>query len=246
MNTKPNNKYLLAIETASSICSVALFDGDKCTGEESEFSAQRHDEKLAVMVDDLLKSNEVLYDSIATIAVSIGPGSFTGLRVGLSFAKGIALGVGCQIIPINTLEALAITIYRQYSSSELSDTNYKSVFAATVARKIESFGSISNFSSIDEFPIGSSNISLYDADELFTSNIENCLYGGEGIDNLILGKNKNNDVSDIIISGVKASAIAVGQLALRDMSNDNNTNDALTLEPIYINEFTVNKRSYNE
>ena len=223
MTSNPDNRYLLAIESASSICSVALFSGSDFIEDSSAVSAQRHNEKLAVMVDELLSKNSVRYENIANIAVSIGPGSFTGLRVGLSFAKGIALGVGCEIIPVNTLEALALTIYRQYSSSASNNSNSKSVFAATVARKTESFGGFYRFNSVDDYPVERSEISLLSADGLLSLRLGNCVIGGEGVDNLISRMEGKNTFSQILISDVKASAIAVGDLALRDISNDNNS-----------------------
>lgn len=239
MKSHPNDNLLLAIESASSICSVALFQDKLELGEISTNSPRSHNEKLAMMVSELLKKNSVNFDQIANIAVSIGPGSFTGLRVGLSFAKGIALVTDCKIIPVDTLKALAITIYRQSKQLGTNNNNYRTVLAATVARKLESFAGLYQFEDDDEDPISLSDIIIINTDDLSTYG--NCIMGGEGIYNLM----QNIEIARSnghIVSNVNASASAVGYLALKSIMNEDDLCDAFSLEPKYVNDFTVHRR----
>jgi len=97
---------LLALETATAVTSVALFRGDALLAE-VETSDGTAAETLMVGIDDVLAGNGFVPAQLDAIAVSIGPGSFTGLRVGLATAKGLAFGTRAPLIPVPTLAALA-------------------------------------------------------------------------------------------------------------------------------------------
>jgi len=97
---------LLAIETASTVCGVALFINDRLQ-DISEIDQPRvHAERLPVFISDLLVRNHVDPAEIAGIAVSSGPGSYTGLRIGMSLAKGLAFSHRIPLVPVPTLQSL--------------------------------------------------------------------------------------------------------------------------------------------
>jgi tRNA threonylcarbamoyladenosine biosynthesis protein TsaB len=96
----------LVIDTSLNACIAALYDGDRPVAERVEAMARGHQERLGVMVADLFDTAGVTPKELGLIAVTLGPGSFTGLRVGLSFAKGLAVGLGVPLKGIGTLEAL--------------------------------------------------------------------------------------------------------------------------------------------
>jgi len=108
---------ILAVETATKVCSVAVIDEKEVLGEISLFVPQVHAERLMVMIDNLLDNLRLPYRDLCAVAVSIGPGSFTGLRIGLSVAKGIAFGQNKKLIAVPTLEAIAHSILI-YSDNE--------------------------------------------------------------------------------------------------------------------------------
>ncbi len=99
---------ILAIETATRVCSVAVAEGSEVLGEFSLNVPQVHVERLVILIDELLSGLHRAYSDIEAIAVSNGPGSFTGLRIGLSVAKGIAYGKDKKLIAVPTLDALAL------------------------------------------------------------------------------------------------------------------------------------------
>ncbi|MCK5087215.1 MAG: tRNA (adenosine(37)-N6)-threonylcarbamoyltransferase complex dimerization subunit type 1 TsaB [Melioribacteraceae bacterium] len=103
-------KPILGIETSEELCSVAVMLTENSFIELNYKQKYIHSEKLILMIDELLKMAELKINEIGHIAVSIGPGSFTGLRIGLSAAKGIALGASLPIVPAPTFEALALQI----------------------------------------------------------------------------------------------------------------------------------------
>jgi tRNA threonylcarbamoyladenosine biosynthesis protein TsaB len=96
----------LVIDTSLNACTAAVFDGERPLAQAVEAMARGHQERLGVMVAELFDTAGVAPRDIGHIGVTLGPGSFTGLRVGLSFAKGLATGLGLQPRGMGTLEAL--------------------------------------------------------------------------------------------------------------------------------------------
>src|SRR5690606_5497135 len=99
---------ILSIETAISVCSVALHDQEgRLVGIAEIFQENVHAQKLMPLIESLLQQAGVLQGELAAIAVSSGPGSYTGLRIGVSTAKGLAYALGIPLIGVDTLDALA-------------------------------------------------------------------------------------------------------------------------------------------
>ena len=101
---------LLALETATLAGGAALLDDGRLIGESRLNIALTHSERLMAVVDRLLQDCGWEASSLRALAVSIGPGSFTGLRVGAATAKGLALALDLPIAPVPTLDALAATL----------------------------------------------------------------------------------------------------------------------------------------
>ena len=98
---------VLGIETAATVCAAAVVDGGVVLSERSLTEPHIHSERLMRLIDDAIATTGLEIEKLEGIAVSIGPGSFTGLRIGLSVAKGLAYAADKPILPIPTLEALA-------------------------------------------------------------------------------------------------------------------------------------------
>ncbi len=100
---------ILNIETSTDVCSVALTSEGQVLDHRENYEGQTHATLLSQYVKEMLdyaRSREMKIDAIA---VSIGPGSYTGLRIGLSEAKGLAFGLGVPLIGVNTLQLLTVT-----------------------------------------------------------------------------------------------------------------------------------------
>ena len=101
---------LLTIQTASPAGSVALSDGEHLLAEFNLDSRKTPTEWLLAAIDDLLVKTGLIKDSLDAIVIVRGPGAFTGLRVGLATAKGLALALGCPLLGVSSLQCLAMQL----------------------------------------------------------------------------------------------------------------------------------------
>lgn len=99
--------YLLHIETATTVCSVALSEGDRLVDFREINAGFSHAENLHLFIENTLSKNGISPDMLSAISVSRGPGSYTGLRIGMSTAKGLAFALQIPLIAIDTLQAMA-------------------------------------------------------------------------------------------------------------------------------------------
>lgn len=103
--------YILCLETATTNCSVALVEDGKVIKLKEDYSNQySHAERLHCFIDDILKETGVSALSLDAIAVSKGPGSYTGLRIGVASAKGLCFALGIPLISVLTLQSLALQV----------------------------------------------------------------------------------------------------------------------------------------
>lgn len=100
--------YFIAVETATKVCSAALFKDNQLLAFKEEGGDYSHAEKLALFVDEVLKEKGIAYNQLSAIGVSKGPGSYTGLRIGVSFAKGLCYALQIPLISVDTLLSMAI------------------------------------------------------------------------------------------------------------------------------------------
>lgn len=98
---------VLALDTCLNACSVAVMDGEQVLAHASEVMARGHQERLAPMARRVMIDAGLGFPQLQRIGVTLGPGSFTGLRVGLAFAKGLASALSIPAVGVGTLEALA-------------------------------------------------------------------------------------------------------------------------------------------
>lgn len=107
---------ILCIETGTDICSVGVArDGELISLRESA-EGRDHARQVGVFVDELLREMNLQADELDAVAVGKGPGSYTGLRIGVSFAKGLCYGVGKPLIAIGSLDALTEVVREDYEA----------------------------------------------------------------------------------------------------------------------------------
>jgi tRNA threonylcarbamoyladenosine biosynthesis protein TsaB len=106
-----HNPVILAMETATISGSLAIVAGDKCLAEYSLQTGETHSRRLLAGVAWMLQETGLGWPEIDAVAVSLGPGSFTGLRIGLATAKGLAMASGAKLIGVGTLDGLAAQLF---------------------------------------------------------------------------------------------------------------------------------------
>ncbi|HUO01463.1 MAG TPA: tRNA (adenosine(37)-N6)-threonylcarbamoyltransferase complex dimerization subunit type 1 TsaB [Rhizomicrobium sp.] len=98
----------MAVDTALGACSVAVLDGEKVLAHRFEDMARGHAEALTPMVDETMREAGIAFAALDRLAVTTGPGTFTGQRVGLAFMRGLRVALKKPLIGVTTLEAMAL------------------------------------------------------------------------------------------------------------------------------------------
>ena len=136
---------VLALDAATEACSVALLDGDRWI-ERLHESGKSHAQHILGMVDSVLAEAQISLSMLDGLAASVGPGSFTGVRISVSVGQGLAYGAGLAVVPVMTLEALALREFEQGASRALACLDarmgevYWGCFAADPALGLRSIG----------------------------------------------------------------------------------------------------------
>jgi len=127
-------QYILAMYTATSCCTVALTSGKRQGGRvlaELSLSGKiTHSRRLLLNIDRLLKDTGLAWQQISAIAIGLGPGSFTGLRIGMATAKGLAAAAAKPLVGVSTLDMLAAQCSSPLLIGSVLDARKKEVYAA--------------------------------------------------------------------------------------------------------------------
>lgn len=134
---------ILHIETATQVCSTALSLDGEITEIRETSDPRSHASRLGPYIEDLMSSSGNDFDSLDALALSLGPGSYTGLRIGASTAKGIAYASGKPVIGISTLKAIASRFIEEHGNF-LSDQEGEDIFLCPMidARRLEVYASV--------------------------------------------------------------------------------------------------------
>ena len=111
----------LCIETATPVCSVAISSDHQLIGLKESTKKNSHSEIITVFIEELLNENKLTAFQLDAIVVSKGPGSYTGLRIGVSTAKGLCYALGIPLISVNTLYSMAAGIKKTQQDSLAKD-----------------------------------------------------------------------------------------------------------------------------
>jgi len=221
---------ILNIETSTKNCSVALFSESKLISEKLLLSEKHsHSETLTLFVKDVIKNSEYTLVDLDAISVSKGPGSYTGLRIGVSTAKGLSYSLNRPLISVSTLQSMAF-----YMSKKKS--NYDLYCPMIDARRMEVF---SSFYDKDNNQVTEVRADIID-EETYKKELENkVLFFGDGA----------NKCKDVLTSGNAyfldnffPSATYMGILSL-EKYNNKDFEDVAYFEPFYLKDFVVGKKN---
>lgn len=223
---------ILHIETATDTCSVALSENGKANGIKETIKTRSHASLLAVFIDDLLKEKKISVAHLDAISVSKGPGSYTGLRIGVATAKGLCYGASKPLISVNTLQSMCAAFLLNKKSGD--DFLYCPLIDA---RRMEVYFAL--FENDLRFIESTAAVILDDA---FLANHlkKNKIYFfGDGAEKLKpLLKNNSNAFFETDFS---PSATGMIELAERKF-NSNEFEDIAYFEPFYLKDFVGVKK----
>ncbi|WP_309607583.1 tRNA (adenosine(37)-N6)-threonylcarbamoyltransferase complex dimerization subunit type 1 TsaB [Flavobacterium sp.] len=131
--------YILNIETSTKNCSVSIaLNGENIAVKEISEAGFSHAEKLHIFFEDILKENNIAFKNLSAIAVSQGPGSYTGLRIGVSAAKGLSYSLDIPLIAVDTLKSLASQVkFNDGIIIPMIDARRMEVYSAIFNHKLE-------------------------------------------------------------------------------------------------------------
>lgn len=225
---------ILSIETGTDICSVALAnDGELMALRESD-EGRDHAKKVALFVDELLRETGVQPSDIDAIAVGKGPGSYTGLRIGVSFAKGMCYALNIPLIAIGSLDALTEVAREDFEAGilevEEADWTKAKLCPMVDARRMEVYAQVFDV----EGHAQSDVVAEVVTEESFKQ------WRGEG-KFVIFGngaKKCAKVLPDAIIENVVPSARGIVRLA-EEAFNAGKFEDLAYFEPFYLKDFIV-------
>ena len=230
------SELLLSLETSSSVCSVALHrivDGS-LVGQSELRLDKSHSTHLTILIEQLLVNTGHVLADLTAVAVSDGPGSYTGLRIGAAAAKGLCFALDIPLVAVSTLKALAAQVAVGTASPE------KFLFCPMLdARRTEVYAAI--YTHAGEEVLAPTPL-LLDAGTLAEQLAQHpVLFFGHGAAKFqaLLGEHAHAG----FLVGVEASAVAVGQLAVAAYHRQE-LQDVAYYEPFYLKEvYTTTPRA---
>lgn len=140
--------FILHIETATTVCSVAISSNGKVLALREVNNGYTHSENLTVFINEVCEEAGIKLDSIDAVSISKGPGSYTGLRIGVSSAKGLCFGLDKPLIAVDTLQQMALAVSSKIKNSEINlpNTDYGKILLCPMidARRMEVYCALFN------------------------------------------------------------------------------------------------------
>jgi tRNA threonylcarbamoyladenosine biosynthesis protein TsaB len=224
---------ILSLETSTAVCSVALHDNGKLIAAAEIYKEQSHASKLAVLIDQVMKVAGLSLDAINAIAVAQGPGSYTGLRIGVSTAKGLCYALGIPLISIGTLSVMA---------TQLREQNIARACLCPMidARRMEVYCQLFDYEMNGLQHVEAKIID----DQSFRDHLmdHKILFFGDGASKC---KSVINHPNAFFIDDVVPSAKALGVLGNQKFIK-NEFEDLITFEPFYLKDFLIKKPASKE
>ncbi len=220
---------ILSLETSTDVCSVAFHQNDSLLADFNLRIEKAHSKSLANLVDIGFKHTRIDKKELSAIAISSGPGSYTGLRIGTSLAKGMCFSLDIPLIEVNSLMGMAQGVHNIISSDTL-------LCPMIDARRMEVYCLIVD-SQMNTLASTKSQVVDKDSFSDFLENDEVLFFGnGAAKCKSLLGSKKNAK----FIDDFKMSAADIGQLAVKKFKI-NEFADLTYFEPNYLKQFIAGK-----
>lgn len=220
--------YILNIETSTKVCGVSISKNGELLDFIENNEENSHAANLAPFINDLVKRNSLKYSDLSAIAISEGPGSYTGLRIGTSTAKGLCYALDVPLIAVSTLHSMAAY------AKDLYPDNEGNVFRPMIdARRMEVYSQAFDVSlnQIDDVAAV-----VVDADS-FKQELDNTkvLFFGDGAAKCMDLINHHNAV---LLTDVQASSLGMVEISYKKFQESDFV-DVAYFEPLYLKEFVA-------
>ena len=233
---------ILNLETANTVCSVSLAKNGLLLALKEQNGDYSHSENLTLFIEDVLLQAKCTLSEIDAVAVSMGPGSYTGLRIGVSTAKGLCYSLNKPLIAINTLQHLSLSVSENLKSNPLHLTSHishlTSIFCPMLdARRMEVYCAIYDSSNNEIKPTTAQVIDEHSFSDLLNTNV--IYFFGDGSTKCkdLLSSNKNAHFIDDVVASAK-NMISLSEKAFVN----NRFEDIAYFEPFYLKDFLVGKK----
>jgi tRNA threonylcarbamoyladenosine biosynthesis protein TsaB len=232
---------ILSLETSTTICSAALHEDGVLLAYKDVLTPLSASSQLAPIIDQLLKDSKITSRQIKAVAVSSGPGSYTGLRIGVATAKGICYALQIPLIAINTLELMSYQVIHSFTSKLILHKDPSKVVGEALlcpmldARRMEVYCLLADF---DLNMVEPTQAKIIDTESFSYWLAQKTIYFfGNGADKCReMIKNPNAK----FIEEVTPAASQLGEMAYKKFTENEFENLSL-FEPHYLKEFMVKK-----
>lgn len=217
--------FILCIETATEVCSVALFNKNELLVLNEINEGNMHASALTGLIEKTVKEAGLNLNQLDAICVSKGPGSYTGLRVGVSTAKGLCFGLDIPLLAVNTLQSMAGVYMHQ------NPNNTKAICAMIDARRMEVYAAIYNNNLGEINPTQAIVIDEHSFEEQL--NQEQIIFIGNGAAKC---KSTITHTNAVFVDDITCSALGLGKPAYQ-LFIENKFEDTAYFEPFYLKDF---------
>jgi tRNA threonylcarbamoyladenosine biosynthesis protein TsaB len=226
---------ILLIETATAVCSVALSKDGTLLGIRESVSRNAHSSSVTVFIDAIMTEADISLEQLDAVAVSMGPGSYTGLRIGVASAKGLCYALGKPLIAVPTLQAIANGLL-EFASGPSANALTELVCPLLDARRMEVYSAIFDKNLHEIRGTRAEIIDGNSFEEFLRDHV--LIFGGEGSEKCkpVLGHLKNAR----FIQGFETSALFMIHLA-EEKFTSGHFEDPAYFEPYYLKEFVAGK-----
>lgn len=219
---------ILSIETSTDVCSVALHDGKTLLAEAVLRESQAHASRLAPLIDQVMRESDIDFKELEGVAVSKGPGSYTGLRIGTSTAKGLCFALEIPLIAVGTLELLA------YQGRELIE-NGELLCPMIDARRMEVYTLTADANLKIIEPVSSRIIDEGSYTELL--DVHRVLFYGNGAAKC---RGVITHPNALFVDGIDPIARSLGEMA-EHLFASSSFEDLIHFKPFYLKEFVAKR-----
>ena len=226
--------FILHIETASNKCSVAVSHDNKLLASKESDIKNSHSAVITLFIEEIIKEAGISIKSIDAVAVSKGPGSYTGLRIGMSTAKGLCFALDKPLITLNTLQTMAHRLTQEYIKKNIHIKNH--LFCPMLdARRMEVYYALFDLENKEIEPTAAEIITSNFLEKQLSNN--KIIFFGDGAEKC---KSIINHKNAIFIDDIFPSAIGMVELAFKKF-NENQFDDVAYSEPFYLKDFIAGK-----